>query len=330
MFFGQKVIKKMSSANIFMLLTGTGFLLTVLLIWRISVSQTVVQDPSPPSKFLLTVERLKENLDREPSDQLVAGLVSHRGFHYPSVDLKRPIENTLPAYEHAWAAGIRYCECDVMLTKDGEIVLSHDVDLKRLALHPDQVTKTISESSFNADLEYLSLKDGSRVPRLSEVLSAAKRVNRFSKLVVEIKGNNLDLPVKLAATLLSDLGERVSVVMSFSLPSVKEFAKLNVRRSKLITMLLLVQRESNDGSLVFDLNTFYGGLDRTLKENNIDGIYVEYDPVFLLDVRFSELCKRYTVGVWGLAKDSKSAAMELLNLGVKFVNSDLNDDFFRA
>ena len=40
-------------------------------------------------------------------------------------------ENTLPSFERAWAAGLRYLETDCHATRDGEIVLCHDPSLER-------------------------------------------------------------------------------------------------------------------------------------------------------------------------------------------------------
>lgn len=42
------------------------------------------------------------------------------------------MENTLPAYQAAWAAGLHLCECDVTASKDGHLVLCHDGTFARL------------------------------------------------------------------------------------------------------------------------------------------------------------------------------------------------------
>eukprot|EP00392_Amoebophrya_sp_AT5.2_P015085 g15276.t1 len=70
------------------------------------------------------------NLD----EVLANSLVGHRGFHSSIIDTVRPVENSLPAYELIWSAGLIYCECDVVCTRDGKIILNHDMNLKRLAL----------------------------------------------------------------------------------------------------------------------------------------------------------------------------------------------------
>lgn len=60
-------------------------------------------------------------------------LVAHRGFHsiHDRSDV-RPLENSLMAYEAAWASGIHLCECDIRLTKDERIILAHDDNFARL------------------------------------------------------------------------------------------------------------------------------------------------------------------------------------------------------
>jgi len=56
---------------------------------------------------------LRETVAHEiPRDDLVH-LVAHRGFHSTKDRSdRRPIENSLEAYETAWTSGIRLCECD--------------------------------------------------------------------------------------------------------------------------------------------------------------------------------------------------------------------------
>lgn len=86
-------------------------------------------------------------------------IMAHRGFsgEYP--------ENTLLAFKQAIALGVDMIELDVHLTKDHQIVISHDSNLKRCA-----------GIDFNiADLEYrkirgLNLPRAQYIPLLSEVL----------------------------------------------------------------------------------------------------------------------------------------------------------------
>lgn len=63
-------------------------------------------------------------------------VIAHRG------DTKAAVENTLPAVESALRMGVDGVEVDLQLTRDGEIVIFHDKDLKRLAEKDGLVAKT--------------------------------------------------------------------------------------------------------------------------------------------------------------------------------------------
>jgi len=71
-------------------------------------------------------------------------MVCHRGFHsfeeVPDLPLRikrepwglsRPLENTIAAFAAIWSMGPNLCECDIILTADGELVLFHDDTLER-------------------------------------------------------------------------------------------------------------------------------------------------------------------------------------------------------
>jgi len=65
--------------------------------------------------------------------------------------------------------------------------------------------------------------------------------------------------------------------------------------------------------------------------SKLDGVYLEYDPVFLTDARFSALCAQMPVGIWGRAgldPDNIATATRLVEQGARFVNTDLPKDFF--
>ena len=101
-------------------------------------------------------------------------LVAHRGFHSINDRTdRRPIENSLEAYELAWTSGVVLCECDVAVTRDGKLVLGHDADYSRLALRvPGEEAKRglhVGELTL-AQLIAMPLKSGSRPPTLLEVL----------------------------------------------------------------------------------------------------------------------------------------------------------------
>ncbi len=112
-------------------------------------------------------------------------VTSHRGFSH---DVP---ENTLPAIEKAIEEQADFIEVDVRMTKDGELVLLHDNNLKR--------TTGVNKVIWNVDYAEVALLDagswmdeayaGTRIPTLGEVFELCKgKINL-----------NLDLKYRSAA-----------------------------------------------------------------------------------------------------------------------------------
>ena len=156
---------------------------------------------------------------------MLAKLVAHRGFHCIKDGTHRPIENTLEAYETAWTAGLRMCECDIALTKDGFLVLAHDSGYARLALLPTPVN--VTDMTYR-ELLKTRLLSGARPPLLSDALGSADVIADAAKMVIEIKPGNADVPAALYRLLKArpELVSSIAVVMSFDLDVVHKFAEL--------------------------------------------------------------------------------------------------------
>ena len=159
-------------------------------------------------------------------------LVAHRGFHSINDRTdRRPIENSLEAYELAWTSGVVLCECDVAVTRDGKLVLGHDADYSRLALRvPGEEAKRglhVGELTL-AQLIAMPLKSGSRPPTLLEVLRSASMVGNGSQLVIEIKPGNVTAADALIHLLRGhpELLPCVGVVMSFDAFIMNDFAAM--------------------------------------------------------------------------------------------------------
>ena len=149
----------------------------------------------------------------------ISGLVAHRGFHHiKDRSDKRPLENSLAAYELAWTSGIHLCECDVAITKDEKLVLAHDEDFKRLALQDDSTCASmkVSELTFR-ELISLPLKTGMRPPLLIDVLRSAHAISDNAQLIIELKPGNVAAASALARMLFRhpELCSCVAMIMSF-------------------------------------------------------------------------------------------------------------------
>lgn len=177
---------------------------------------------------------LKRLVASIPKEDLLPRLVAHRGFHnIKDRNDKRPIENSLSAYEIAWTSGIHLCECDIALTKDEKLVLAHDDNFKRLVLDStdENSRKKVQDLTFK-ELISMPLLSGIRPPLLIDVLRSASTISNESKLVIEIKPGN-DMSAFALARLLSrhpDLLSSVAVIMSFDASTMHRFrAELHLR-----------------------------------------------------------------------------------------------------
>jgi Glycerophosphoryl diester phosphodiesterase family len=148
-------------------------------------------------------------------------LVAHRGFHSPQDRSdRRPMENSLQAYESAWTSGIHLCECDIAMTKDEILILAHDDDFSRLALDSN-----LEESHRNVrdltlrEIMSVALKSGVRPPLLLDVLQAAHAIGGQSQLIIEIKPGNREAASALARLFGQHtyLMAHCAVIMSFDI-----------------------------------------------------------------------------------------------------------------
>lgn len=106
-------------------------------------------------------------------------IIAHRG-----APVNAP-ENTLAAFRAGWSAGADGIELDVRLSADGEVVVFHDEDGRRLAGDPRQVS-----ACTLAALQAWSI-GGEAIPTLRDVLAEAPPE---SLVLVEIKTGPEILP----------------------------------------------------------------------------------------------------------------------------------------
>lgn len=149
-------------------------------------------------------------------------ITAHRGSS------KRAPENTMAAIEAAMEEMADYSEIDVQLTKDGQVVVCHDLNAKRVAgvnrrigkMTLDEVEALDVGSSFGKEYK------GEKIPTLEEVLKACKgRMN----LNIELKniGSHTDLPEKTAQLISEYHMEDQCVISSVRLSYLKEIKEIN-------------------------------------------------------------------------------------------------------
>lgn len=136
--------------------------------------------------------------DKEQRAPFMGRNYAHRGLH--KIDKSVP-ENSLPAFEAAARIGYGV-ELDVHLTRDGEVVVFHDDDLKRIC----GADGRIEDMTLDQLRQYRLCGTEYGIPTLKEVLAA---INGRCPMIVELKksGRRRELCRK-AYELLKDYGGR--------------------------------------------------------------------------------------------------------------------------
>ena len=115
-------------------------------------------------------------IGKDATDPLMHHYYAHRGLFEKDQSIP---ENSLPAFARACDEGYGM-ELDVQLSKDGEVVVFHDDDLKRMC----GVERDVAELTYE-ELQELSLAGTTeRIPLFQEVLSL---VGGRTPMIIELK-----------------------------------------------------------------------------------------------------------------------------------------------
>ncbi len=149
-------------------------------------------------------------------------VIGHRGArgHAP--------ENSMAAFEKGAALGADLVECDVHLSRDGQVVVIHDETVDRTTSKTGRVQDLTAD-----DLAHLDLGDGRGVPRLADLLAwVARQAGEGTRgdpgalgIVVEIKNGPVfypDIAVKVVAAIAAASMIERTMVISFDHLAVRE------------------------------------------------------------------------------------------------------------
>lgn len=186
-------------------------------------------------------------------------ICGHRGY-----SLGAP-ENTLPALRAAREAGGTSCEIDVMLSRDGELMVIHDDLLDRTTdgSGPVAAHDLAAIRRLDAGRWFAAAYAGTRVPTLGEAIAEARALGLG--LVVEIKERErVDAAIaRLAAVLAEHDATGEVVVISFDHPSLLRVkAGIPGARTEIITHarhvdMVAVARMARADSVSIELDMFH-------------------------------------------------------------------------
>ncbi len=109
----------------------------------------------------------------EPAPGKGTRILAHRGGR-SEVD-----ENTVEAYRHAFSSGCLALETDIRMTKDGELMILHDKDFKRMC----GIDKA-PEDMTAAEIRAIRTKEGHKIPFIKDLVDF---VNQYDGAYVEFE-----------------------------------------------------------------------------------------------------------------------------------------------
>ncbi|WP_223280467.1 glycerophosphodiester phosphodiesterase [Virgibacillus halodenitrificans] len=150
-------------------------------------------------------------------------IASHRG------DLKHAPENSMSSIRSAIRKGVDAVEVDVAMTKDGVIVLSHDLDLKRVAGVSDKISNLTYGEIKQIDIGRLYGEEfiGERIPTLDEVLKVMQEND--TKLIIDLKSAEpgRGFAEKIVELVEKNDSDHLAYVQSFSYELLQDIRKRN-------------------------------------------------------------------------------------------------------
>jgi len=129
-------------------------------------------------------------------------------------------ENTFLAFDHAVSLGVDALECDVHLSRDGEVVVIHDPTLDRTTDATGPVAARTADELSRIDAGYRFGPDAgfphrgkTGVPRLADLLSRHPAV----PIVIELKGEDVSLAARAVETVRAAGADSRVILGGFSL-----------------------------------------------------------------------------------------------------------------
>jgi len=307
--------------------------------------------PHPTAMSSADLDLVRAQLALRPT--LKQKLVAHRGWHrdHAAAAADRPLENTRQAYLDAAALDVAYAECDVWVTRDEQLVLSHDFNFQAVAEDPSQdlATRPIAELRWE-ELRRLRLRTDCKPVLLLTVLQDLLPTS--TRLAIELKSSSC--APRLAACLAErpELSAAVGFVLSFSLGVLEAFAATLGRVAADTRLVWIVDNPRvpysegglDEGETTFDYSaeSLPDFLERTGLTERVRmlgcGLYLQYNlavtaqALFELRAALRSVSSCGMLGLWSDRSldpgiDSADALSSLLP-ALDLANSDLPGAFF--
>jgi glycerophosphoryl diester phosphodiesterase len=234
-------------------------------------------------------------------------IIAHRGASYDAP------ENTLTSVKLGYEQKADAVEIDIYLSKDGQIVLLHDNNTKRIT--------GVDKKVVDQTLEELRQQDagrwkgaqftGEKLPTLDEVIAA---VPTGKRLVIEVKCGPEVIPALKRSLAKSGLPDSQFLIIAFSQPTLKEIKKALPRIE--MYWLSSFRKEPETGIV----SPTVDDLILKAKDAGVEGVNLAYrgpiDTAFVQKIKAAGLkCYAWTV-------DSPEDARRLIAAGIDGITTN--------
>lgn len=231
--------------------------------------------------------------------------VAHRGHSiaYP--------ENTLEAYRKAIDLGIEMIECDVNITRDGQLVMMHDSTLDRTTNGAGRVSGATWEEIQRLDAggKFKPEFSGVKVPSTEETLLLFKEAGIFS--CFEVKGANVDEANRIALGLVEFFVKHNMLDRTFM--SSYNHDAIHLAQSKCPELLIAVERLPDDAP------PDPAKALRQVKSFNAPVLQHQYT---FLNADTVRMLHENNIAVWAWATTDEPSMLSSIDLGVDALMGD--------
>jgi glycerophosphoryl diester phosphodiesterase len=152
-------------------------------------------------------------------------------------------ENTLASFQKAIEIGVDFIELDIRKTKDNQLVVIHDADVKRTTNGEGLVSHLLLK-----EIKNLSSEQGEKIPTLNETLDF---LDKKVKVIIELK--ELGLEDAVLSIVRSKGLEKNVIISSFLEDALKKVRQLDVS----IETGFIYSKHSNPIKTALDLKANY-------------------------------------------------------------------------
>lgn len=164
--------------------------------------------------------------------------ISHRGhsIEYP--------ENTMEAYRKAVELGAEMIECDVNITRDGELVMMHDATLDRTTNGTGRVNAATWQElqRLDAGAKFNPRFANTRIPSTRDTLAFFREAGIYG--CFEVKGGNVETAKQIASALVDLFAELGALETNFM--SSYHHEAMALAKHKIPELLLAPERLPDD------------------------------------------------------------------------------------